>query len=461
MEKIHKKQLSFELIKAQRALQSYQGTSQARSILILVSGVAFSPKMQAVKQLRTLLDPHGLSIHAHQVCGLDVKMPFWQSFVENIPQEGQITVLLGHWYDQLLATAMHQPMTKVDFQHVLQQIGQFERYLIDQRVEVMHFWFDLPWSELKQKSSTETTLAMQVQQKYGIDWLSKKQYQKAQQLRQSFTQHWVHIASDDPTPSLSFAQHILYTCQHSSLPKYELSDIKEVTLSPRLNVTKQATLSRERYEHMLAEYTEQFADLLRQEKRRVVLVFEGVDAAGKGGAIERVITDLDPLEYGIHSIAAPKPYELQRPYLWRFWRHLNQKKLTIFDRSWYGRVLVERVEQITPVAMWQKGYEEINQFEQDLVNHNTLVVKFWLAIDEKEQGKRFKSRASTPSKQFKITAEDWRNREKWADYVQAASDMLAYTDHVHAPWYVIATNDKRRARLEVLKAVIEHMTTTK
>ncbi|SDB81425.1 hypothetical protein [Acinetobacter boissieri] len=460
MGKIHKKQISFELIKAQRALQSYEGTSQGRSLLILVSGVAFSEKVTAVKQLRTLLDPHGLSIVANQVKHLNADVPFWQQYVEKIPQEGEIVVLLGHWYDQLLASSVHDQMKPSEFQQALQHMLDFETYLKNQRVDVMHFWFDVSWSQLKKRSLAIDPLALEIQQHYGVDWLSKKQYQKAQQLRQLFTQNWIHVTADDPAPALSFAQHILYTCQHSGLPQHHTSHFESVAVSPRLNVTQQAPLDREQYEQTRLKLTEQFSTLLKQQQRRVVLVFEGMDAAGKGGAIERVIEGLDPLEYGIHSVAAPKKHELQRPYLWRFWRNLNQKKLTIFDRSWYGRVLVERVEQITPVALWQKGYEEINQFEQDLVQHNTLVVKFWLAIDIKEQGKRFKSRASTPSKQFKITAEDWRNREKWTDYLQAASDMLAYTDHTHAPWYVIATNDKRRARLEVLRALIEQMTTT-
>ncbi|MBF7682244.1 phosphate--AMP phosphotransferase [Acinetobacter sp. B5B] len=460
MGKIHKKHIAFELIKAQRALQNYQGTSQGRSILIVVSGVAFSEKTTAVKHLSSLLDPHGLRIVANEVKTINAHVPFWQPYVEHIPQEGEIVVLLGNWYDQLLATALQKDQNTVDIPQILQQILAFEAYLKNQRVEVMHFWFDLSWSALKQKSLEKELLATQVQQLYGVDWFNKKCYQKAQQLRHTFTQDWIHIAADDPTPTLSFAQHILYICQHSTLPQHDHFTFDSVTLSPRLNVTKQEALAREQYEDTLAQLIQQFVVLLRQEKRQIVVVFEGMDAAGKGGAIARVIEGLDPLEYGIHAIAAPKTHELQRPYLWRFWRHLNQKKLTIFDRSWYGRVLVERVEQITPSVLWQKGYQEINQFEQDLVKHNTLVVKFWLAIDVKEQGKRFKSRASTPSKQFKITAEDWRNREKWTDYLQAASDMLACTDHVHAPWYVIATNDKPRARLDVLRALIEQMTTT-
>jgi polyphosphate kinase 2 (PPK2 family) len=199
-------------------------------------------------------------------------------------------------------------------------------------------------------------------------------------------------------------------------------------------------------------------DALRYDERKVIVAFEGMDAAGKGGAIKRIVKKLDPREYEIHSIAAPERYELRRPYLWRFWNKLNDGgKITIFDRTWYGRVLVERIEGFASVVEWQRAYNEINRFEENLVDSQTVIVKIWLAISKDEQEVRFKDREQTPHKRFKITEEDWRNRDKWDDYLKAAADMFERTNTDYAPWYVIATDDKNTARIEVLKAILKQL----
>ena len=195
----------------------------------------------------------------------------------------------------------------------------------------------------------------------------------------------------------------------------------------------------------------------------MVFAFEGMDAAGKGGAIKRLVAPLDPREYQIYNIGAPMLYELQHPYLWRFWTKLPNEqidrisRIAIFDRTWYGRVLVERIEGFATDAEWQRAYAEINRFEADLVAAGTIVIKYWLAIDKEEQLKRFEAREETPHKQFKLTDDDWRNRDKWVDYVQSAADMLVRTDTKDAPWAIIATNEKRQARLEVLDHAIKQL----
>lgn len=218
------------------------------------------------------------------------------------------------------------------------------------------------------------------------------------------------------------------------------------------------------YNKQLAKKQAKLAELLRARKgRHVVFAFEGMDAAGKGGAIKRLVAPLDPREYQVYNIGAPMLYELQHPYLWRFWTRLpneqtdRMSRIAIFDRTWYGRVLVERVEELTDEAEWQRAYGEINRFEADLIAAGTIVIKYWLAIDKEEQLKRFEDRRETPHKQFKLTDDDWRNRDKWSAYVQAAADMLARTDTVDTPWCVIATNEKRRARLDVLDHAIAQL----
>jgi polyphosphate:AMP phosphotransferase len=191
-----------------------------------------------------------------------------------------------------------------------------------------------------------------------------------------------------------------------------------------------------------------------QKKRSLIVVFEGHDAAGKGGAIRRITAALDARSYHVVPIAAPTDEERAQPYLWRFWRNVPSRgRVAIFDRSWYGRVLVERVEGFASTADWARAYEEINSFEEELVDHGAVVVKLWLAIDAEEQLKRFREREQVGFKRFKITDEDWRNREKWDHYRSAVNDMIERTSTEIAPWTLVEANDKRHARIKVLETV--------
>jgi polyphosphate kinase 2 (PPK2 family) len=188
------------------------------------------------------------------------------------------------------------------------------------------------------------------------------------------------------------------------------------------------------------------------KKRRVVLVFEGWDAAGKGGAIKRLTAQMDPRGYKVWPIAAPKDAEKRHHYLWRFWTRLPEEgEIAIFDRSWYGRVLVERVEGFCTTAAWQRAYDEINAFERMLTDDGIVLGKFFIHLDKKTQLKRFRAREKDPVKSFKIGPEDWRNRQKWTAYERATQDMLDRTHRPDGPWFIIPGNDKRHARLEILR----------
>jgi AMP-polyphosphate phosphotransferase len=191
---------------------------------------------------------------------------------------------------------------------------------------------------------------------------------------------------------------------------------------------------------------------LHRHKRNAVVVFEGWDAAGKGGAIRRLCTTLDPRGYAVHAVGPPSEDELEHHYLWRFWRDLpGQGQLAIFDRSWYGRVLVERVDQLTPKHIWQRAYDEINEFEKLLVNDGTPVVKFYLHISKHEQAKRFEERKDNPLKSWKLTHADWKAHEQYAAYYEAVNDMLARTHTAISPWTVVSANRKWHARLQVME----------
>jgi polyphosphate kinase 2 (PPK2 family) len=233
--------------------------------------------------------------------------------------------------------------------------------------------------------------------------------------------------------------------------------MEKTPLVRSLDLTRK--LERSEYEELLAKYQRVLA-LLTQKRRFAklspVLVFEGMDAAGKGGAIRRVTRALDARLYDVHPIAAPSDEEKNQPYLWRFWRHAPRDgKLAIFDRSWYGRVLVERVEQFASEPTWMRAYSEINDFEQQLVRAGNVLAKFWLQISPEEQLRRFEERAATPFKRFKLSDEDWRNRDKWPAYERAASDMIERTSTERAPWTLVEAEDKYFARVKILRTLCE------
>ncbi|MBA3845465.1 MAG: UDP-galactose-lipid carrier transferase [Planctomycetes bacterium] len=224
------------------------------------------------------------------------------------------------------------------------------------------------------------------------------------------------------------------------------------------------TLTKKAYKKQFSEQQARLVLLLRKQfvsKMPVILVFEGWDASGKGGTIRRLLKNHDPRHYHVWSTTAPTQEELSHHYLRRFWLRMPARgRVAVFDRSWYGRVLVERVEGFAERGDWKRGYDELNQFEKLLVEDGALVLKFFLHISKDEQNRRFKAREKNPLKAWKMTPEDYRNRRKWDDYVVAIDDMLAKTDTPIAPWHVIPANDKRFARSEVQRIMIRAMERT-
>ena len=224
------------------------------------------------------------------------------------------------------------------------------------------------------------------------------------------------------------------------------------------------TLTREDYRKQLVESQLKLCELAYQlylEKRSLIIVFEGWDAAGKGGAIKRLTERLDPRGYEVFPIAAPASEDRTHHYLWRFWRRLrppDEKQVLIFDRSWYGRVLVERIEGFCTEQEWRRAYREINEFENLLIEQGHFVAKFWMHIDTEEQLRRFNERQNDPYKNWKLTDEDWPNRQKWDDYLQAANDMFLKTSTLAAPWTIVESNDKYFGRVKVLTTLVDLLT---
>ncbi len=241
-------------------------------------------------------------------------------------------------------------------------------------------------------------------------------------------------------------------------PSTNISDSRrKYDILSKVDLSK--TISKEEYKSKLDVYQKRLGELQVEAFNKgvsAVLAFEGWDAGGKGGAIKRVTDALDPLDFAVHPNSAPNQVERMFHYLWRFWIHVPMPGyIALFDRTWYGRVMVERIEKLTPDVDWRRAYDEINEMEKEWTEANIVVLKFWLQIDKDEQARRFRERENNPEKLWKITEEDWRNRAKWGEYEDAVNEMLGRTNTDYAPWVIVEANSKYYARLKVLKATID------
>lgn len=506
--------LRLALVTAQFALRATRqpespSTDKAIGLLVLVNGMEQAGKGTAVTQLRQWVDPRLLKVEATiGYCPL-AHQPIWQTHTKAMPRHGDVMVYFGNWYADLLynvmrmASAEHEKSEKNKKNRNVETlpIGQWQDYLRQQLTELQAFeqdlvanqtqllkcWFHVDIETLQARLNDDEPDPKFL---YQIDWhdmtiVAKFNEVAAELLRQQGD--WIIIdGADKSQAAIHFCHEVLHAMQkalvssrgensaesdqaqdskdtHNQI-EYQSIKFERVKIPKVLTDIEDSDIDKSDYNDALAKKQARLAELLRaRQGQHVVFAFEGMDAAGKGGAIKRLVAPLDPREYQIYNIGAPMLYELQHPYLWRFWQKLPNEqtdrisRVGIFDRTWYGRVLVERIEGFAKDDEWQRAYDEINRFEAALAASGTLVIKYWLAIDKKEQLKRFEEREETAYKQFKLTDDDWRNRDKWSDYVQSAADMLARTDTKNAPWCVIANNDKRQARLEVLDHAIEQL----
>lgn len=461
-ELIDEHRLSIDLIEAQYTLKNSWGQKNAKSVLVLVSGIELAGKGESVKQLREWVDPRYLKVKADPPNMLSNDQAFWQPYVNFIPREGQIAVMFGNWYSDLLTTAMHvsKPLDETLFDAYAENMRAFEQDLKNNQVDVIKVWFDLSWKSLQKRLDHIDASERQWHKLHGLDWRNKKQYDNLQKLRQRFTQDWIIIDGEEPeVRDQSFAQSILQALKY--LPEHPTQGQEhwpQALIPHELLHTDAEKMEKAKYKKKLKKLSRRVAEAMRYDERKVMIVFEGMDAAGKGGSIKRIIKRLDPREYDIFTISAPEKYELRHPYLWRFWMKLDHcSDIRIFDRSWYGRVLVERVEGFASELEWQRAYDEINRFEKDLIDSQTVIIKFWLSISKDEQEQRFHAREKTPHKRFKITEDDWRNRSKWNEYLNAAADMFERTSTEFSPWTIVATDDKYTARIQVLKTILKQL----
>jgi polyphosphate:AMP phosphotransferase len=444
--------------------------------LILIGGVDGAGKGETVNMLHEWLDPRHVQTHALGVPTEEERArPDYWRFWRQLPERGKIGIFFGSWYTQPIVDRVFRRTSELELDSAVDRIVHFERMLADEGVLLIKLWFHL--SEAQQKKrlralSSDKRTAWRVTEK---DWEHFALYDRFRRTSERVLRHtsigaspWHVIEGLDARYRSLTAGQIIHRAMQERLqqaPAPKPPKPAPVTPSTSPNLLRALDLkkrvSEDDYEKKLEKLGGRLNLLTRHKKFSrigVVGVFEGVDAAGKGGAIRRVTQALDARIYRVHPVAAPTPEERLHPYLWRFWRNVpGHGAFALFDRSWYGRVLVERVEGFCSEADWQRAYGEINAFEESLVEHGIVVVKLWLHIDPEEQLKRFEERAATGFKRFKITEEDWRNREKWPSYEEAAVTMFDRTHTEIAPWTIIPANDKRSARLKVLKAFCDRV----
>ncbi len=446
--------------------------------VIIIGGVDGAGKGETVNLLNEWMDPRHIVTHAFGAPSDEEseRPPMWR-FWRALPPKGRIGVLFGSWYTEPIVSRVLKKTKSAEAMHAIEEIRHFESMLRAEGALVLKFWFHLSKDAQKKRLRTLEKDPKTRWRVTDTDWERFKMYDRFREVSENFLREtstgeapWLIIEGTDANYRYLSAGTALLDAINKRLSEASLPAVRQqataAPLEPALDKRnilnaldyKQA-LGKKDYEKQLEKYQGRLNLLTRDPRfaaKSLLCVFEGQDAAGKGSSIRRITGALDARHYRVIPVAAPTEEERAQPYLWRFWRHLPRHgRVTIFDRSWYGRVLVERVEKFCAEADWMRAYHEINDFEEQLVRNGVIVVKFWVAITKEEQLRRFNERKKIAHKNFKITEEDWRNRKKWADYERAVCDMVERTSTAIAPWHVVPANDKLFARIHMLKTICE------
>ncbi|HET7343433.1 MAG TPA: polyphosphate:AMP phosphotransferase [Methylomirabilota bacterium] len=479
--KVGKAEYKREAPKVRTALLAAQRRLGAAplSVVVVVGGVEGAGKAEIVNLLLEWMDPRGIRVHAmwEPTDEERERPPMWR-FWRQLPAKRTMGIFFGSWYSMPIVDRVFGRIDDGQLDQALDRIVEFERMLQAEDTLVVKLWLHLARRTQRKRLRTLEKDPRQRWRVTDLDWKFFKKYDKFRRvsehaLRRTSTAAapWHVIeARNERYRSLTVARTLLAALEERLAAVEARRPAPLVPDRPRLkrvNVISQldlsVKLSDEAYEEKLLKWQGRINLLSRrlyEERESLLLVFEGPDAAGKGGAIRRLLSAMDARNYEVIPVAAPTDEEHARPYLWRFWRHLPRLgRVTIFDRSWYGRVLVERVEGFCSRADWQRAYAEINAFEEQLTEFGIVLVKFWLAVSPEVQLQRFKDREATPYKQYKLTVEDWRNRDKWDAYVAAACEMIERTSMENAPWVLVPADDKNYARIKVMKTVARALTT--
>ena len=455
----------------------FELSQQARfPVIILLNGIEGAGKGETIKQLNEWMDPRVIQVETFDQQSDEelARPPYWR-YWRRLPPKGRTGVFFGNWYSQMLQGRVHEHIDDAKLDQAIGNAVRFERMLCDEGALIFKFWLHLSKKDMKARLKALESDPLHSWRISPLDWQQSKTYDKMvsygervlRRTSRDYAPWYVVEGKDERYRSLTIGRILLEGLQAAlalkerpqrqphAAPVAASIDNRGLVDSLDLGLT----LDKSSYQQQLMVEEARLSRLLRDKRFRrhsLVATFEGNDAAGKGGAIRRVAGALDPRQYRIVPVAAPTEEERAQPYLWRFWRHIPARgQFTMFDRSWYGRVLVERVEGFCSQGDWLRAYSEINDFEEQLTDAGVVLVKFWMAIDQQTQLVRFQERENTPFKHYKITPDDWRNREKWPQYVDAVNDMVDRTSTEIAPWTLVEANDKRFARIKVLRTINE------
>jgi polyphosphate:AMP phosphotransferase len=448
-------------------------------VILLFAGVDGAGKGDTTNLLNEWMDPRWVRTRAYAEPSQEERErpEFWR-YWRDLPGNGELAVFLSAWYSQPLIDRVYGKISESELDERLTRILSFERTLANSGAVILKCWMHLGREPQKKRLESLEKDPLQSWRVTKQDWKHWKMYgdfvSAAEHIiARTSTAHapWKIIeGADRRFRSLEVGNRLVeaITGRLAESPALEngpdpVPATGESTSGSRILVLSSLDLTRKLEKKDYTRRRDEAQARLnllhrkaRERKITVALVFEGWDAAGKGGAIRRITRALDARDYRVIQIGAPSDEEKAHHYLWRFWRHLSRAgRFMIFDRSWYGRVLVERVEGFATQQEWQQAYKEINDFEEQLVEHGIVLVKFWLHISPEEQERRFQARAKIPFKRWKLTEEDWRNREKWGRYELAVNDMVERTSTPIAPWILVEAEDKRYARVKVLESVCE------
>jgi polyphosphate kinase 2 (PPK2 family) len=498
--------LRAELLEAQQALRK-----DARvPVVVLVAGVDTAGKGETVNTLSEWMDPRWLVARAYGAASDEERERprFWR-YWRDLPAKGRIGLFLSAWYSDPILQRVRRETSLHEFDAQLDEVAAFEKALTDDGTVIVKFWMHLDKKAQRKRLRSfekDPLTHWRVTKEQWKNWRMYGRFIAAAEraIRRTSTGQapWLIVEGlDERYRNLTVAVTLRDAIREAlARSERETAAVIEPDASPaarpapsrrrgaraaandsaaagdsaeqvlervarersvldQLDLT--LALDKKAFQTGLAKLQARLHVLERKALNRgisTIAVFEGWDAAGKGGAIRRITAALDARWYQVIPIAAPTDEERAQHYLWRFWRHLSRAgRLSIFDRSWYGRVLVERVEGFATRTEWMRAYSEINQFEEQIIGRGFVVVKYWIHISPEEQLRRFKEREKAAHKRWKITDEDWRNRKKWGDYELAVNDMVARTSTSHAPWTIVEGNDKYHARIKVLDVLCDRL----
>ena len=444
-----------------------------KPIIIVFEGWRGARRSAIINTMMQQMDARGFDVYSTvRMNEEEHKQPFFTFFWQHLPALGNIAVYHRSWYYLKTANEVNckegnaNCCQNISYDH----INTFEKMLTDDNYIILKYFLHLSPEQQKEniaknaktlgKAWRDVSPAIDESDKYE-EYLER--YEKMLEATDKVNAPWHLIAADDRrSAEIEIITSIVETVEKAiktpvTAPTTVIRPNTKYDVLGKINAYQE--LTKEDYKKELDKYQKRLKQLqIEMFKAQIptVICFEGWDAAGKGGAIRRLTAALDPLGFSVHPVSAPNVVERQFHYLWRFWVHLPEAgNIAIFDRTWYGRVMVERIEGFAKDYEWQRAYDEIKDMEQQWAEHGFAIAKFWLQIDKEEQLRRFTDRQNDPMTQWKITDEDWRNRDKWEAYEEAVNEMLVRTDTSYAPWTVVEGNNKYYARLKVLKTIVE------